>query len=558
MILEDLDPNEIEDDGIRRAILYLLNLVEKQQSELSRLRDENQHLRDENNQLKGQPKRPEYKTDENKSSEEEEEEDAAADDYSSEEERKSSRKKRKKRKKNEDIKIDREQVLKVDEEQLPADAEFKGYEDVIVQDIKVETDNVRFRKEKYYSPSEGKSYLAEMPVGYKGQFGPRLKAWVVVLCFALNVTESKIKDFLETAGISISSGQISAIIKEETSELGAEKQAIYKAGLQSTSWQQIDDTGAKVNGQNCYTQIVCNPYHTSYFTTEKKDRLTVLGVLWGGQVIQFCLDELAWAYLTECGLPKKYQRVLENWPQEQMFNQEQFEERLKKELPELGPQQYKWVLEAGGIAAYHRQEEWPIVEQLLCDDAGQFKRIVRELALCWVHDGRHYKKLSPIVAYHRQLLDAFQEKFWSYYRELLIYRQHPDLLEKERLSQEFDLLFTSQTGYHDLDERIAKSKAKKNNLLQVLEHPELPLHNNEAELGARKRKPKENISYGPRSDEGAKGWDIGLTLVATAKKLGVNIFAYLHDRVGKLYQMPSLAEVISQKAADDQRNPQPP
>ena len=557
MILEDLDPNEIEDDGIRRAILYLLNLVEKQQSELSRLRDENQHLRDENNQLKGQPKRPEYKTAENKSSEEEEEEDAA-DDYSSEEERKSSRKKRKKRKKNEDIKIDREQVLKVDEEQLPADAEFKGYEDVIVQDIKVETDNVRFRKEKYYSPSEGKSYLAEMPVGYKGQFGPRLKAWVVVLCFALNVTESKIKDFLETAGISISSGQISAIIKEETSELGAEKQAIYKAGLQSTSWQQIDDTGAKVNGQNCYTQIVCNPYHTSYFTTEKKDRLTVLGVLWGGQVIQFCLDELAWAYLTECGLPKKYQRVLENWPQEQMFNQEQFEERLKKELPELGPQQYKWVLEAGGIAAYHRQEEWPIVEQLLCDDAGQFKRIVRELALCWVHDGRHYKKLSPIVAYHRQLLDAFQEKFWSYYRELLIYRQHPDLLEKERLSQEFDLLFTSQTGYHDLDERIAKSKAKKNNLLQVLEHPELPLHNNEAELGARKRKPKENISYGPRSDEGAKGWDIGLTLVATAKKLGVNIFAYLHDRVGKLYQMPSLAEVISQKAADDQRNPQPP
>jgi len=553
VILEDLDPNKIEDAGIRRAILYLLNLVEKQQSELSRLQEENQRLRDENNQLKGQPKRPDYKTDENKSSEEEEE-----DDYSSEEERKSSRKKRKKRKKNETIKIDREQVLTVDEEQLPADAEFKGYEDVIVQDIKVETDNVRFRKEKYYSPSEGKSYLADLPVGYKGQFGPRLKAWVVVLCFALNVTEAKIKDFLETAGISISSGQISAIIKEETSELGAEKEAIYKAGLQSTSWQQIDDTGAKVNGQNCYTQIVCNPYHTSYFTTEKKDRLTVLGVLWGGQVIQFCLDELAWAYLIECGLPKKYQRVLESWPQEQMFSREQFEERLKKELPELGPKQYKWVLEAGGIAAYHRQEEWPIVEQLLCDDAGQFKRIVKELALCWVHEGRHFKKLSPIVAYHRQLLNEFQEKFWSYYRELLAYRQHPDPLEKERLSQEFDLLFTAKTGYHDLDERIAKCKAKKNNLLQVLEHPELPLHNNEAELGARQRKPKENISYGPRSDEGANGWDIGLTLVATAKKLGVNIFSYLHDRVSKLYQMPSLAEVISQKAADDQKNPQPP
>ena len=41
------------------------------------------------------------------------------------------------------------QVLEVDRDLLPEDAEFKGYEDVIVQDIKIKTDNVRFRKEKY-------------------------------------------------------------------------------------------------------------------------------------------------------------------------------------------------------------------------------------------------------------------------------------------------------------------------------------------------------------------------------------------------------------------------
>jgi len=545
MILSEFDPKQIEDEGARCAIIYLLNLVEKQQAEIARLQAEKERLKEENNRLKGQPKRPKHKP---KTASDDE----GPQDYSSEDERKSPRKRNKKRRKNENIKIDREQILSVDVEQLPEDAEFKGYEDVIIQDIKIETENVRFRKEKYYSPSEGKTYLAELPTGYEGQFGPRLKAWVVVFSFALNVTEAKIEKFLDTVGISISNGQIAAIIKQETGRLEKEKDAIYEAGLRSTTWQQIDDTAAKVNGQNCYTQVVCNPYHTTYFTTERKDRLTVLEVLWGGQELQFCLDEMAWSYLDTCGLPKKYQTVLAAWPQEQMFSRTEFEELLKKELPELGPQQYKWVLEAGGIAAYHRQETWPVIAQLLSDDAGQFKRIVRELALCWVHEGRHYKKLSPVVAYHRQQLDEFRGQFWAYYRQLLAYRQQPDPVEKELLRQEFDQLFETTTGYEVLDERIAKTKAKKTDLLRVLDYPELPLHNNDAELGARQRKPKENISYCPRTKTGAKGWDTGLTLVATARKLGVNIFAYLHDRVAKLNQTPSLADLITQKAAEDQ------
>ena len=559
MILDELDPNQIEDEGTRQAIIYLLNLVEKQQAEINRLQAEKERLQEENNQLNGQAKRPKYKE---KPPTDEKEIDEGQPDYSSEQERKSPKKRRKKRRKNEAIKIDREQILLVEAEELPADAEFKGYEDVIVQDIKLDTDNVRFRKEKYYSAREGKTYLAELPLGYEGQFGPSLKAWVVVFSFALNVTEAKIERFLETIGVSISSGQIAAIIKQETGRLVAEKEAVYEAGLRSTTWQQIDDTGAKVNGQKCYTQIVCNPYYTAYFTTEGKDRLTVLEVLWGGQELQFCLDEIAWHYLTECRLPQKYQTILVTWPQEQMFSRSEFEQRLKEELPELGPQQYKWVLEAGGIAAYHRQDTWPVIEQLLCDDAGQFKRIVRELALCWVHEGRHYKKLAPVVAYHRQLLENFRGQFWIYYRQLLAYRQQPDPLEKEWLAQEFDRLFAIKTGYQALDDRIAKTEAKKTELLRVLDYPQLPLHNNEAELGARQRKPKENISYGPRTSAGAKGWDTGLTLVATARKLGVNIFAYLHDRIAHLNQMPCLADLITLKATEDQvksaDQPQPP
>lgn len=541
----EFDPKKIADEGVRQAIVYLLNMVESQQEELVRLRLENERLQAENNRLKGQAKRPKIAA---KGSSEEEEKKEEERDYSSEAERKEEereQKKKKKRKKNEGIKIDREEVVRVPRAELPADAEFKGYEEVIVQDIQVKTDNIRFRKEKYYSASEGQSYLAELPVGYEGQFGPGLKAWVVVLSFALNVTEGKIKGFLEAGGISISSGQISRILSQEIAKLEPEKTAIYEAGLKSTTWQQIDDTGNKINGERCYTQVVCNPYHTTYFTTPKKDRLTVLQVLWGGQALLFCLDDMAWAYLAECGLPQKYQTILASWPQETMFTQAEFEERLQTELPGLGPQQYKWVLEAGGIAAYHRQETWPVIEQLVCDDAGQFKRIVKQEVLCWVHEGRHYKKLTPIIPYHQQLHLDFLAQFWSFYRALRLYAKQPDPDQMKILSQQFDNLFETKTGYQALDERIALTKAKKANLLMVLDYPHLPLHNNEAELGARQLKPKLNISFGPRTSKGAKAWDTGMTLVATAKKLGVNVFLYLHDRVSKQYLMPSLAELIA-------------
>ena len=40
------------------------------------------------------------------------------------------------------------------------------------------------------------------------------------------------------------------------------------------------------------------------------------------------------------------------------------------------------------------------------------------------------------------------------------------------------------TGYRVLDERIVKTQLKKASLLLVLDHPEIPLHNNPAELGA--------------------------------------------------------------------------
>lgn len=161
-------------------------------------------------------------------------------------------------------------MLEVEADLLPEDAEFKGYEEVIVQDLKIETDNVRFRKKKYYSPSEGKTYTAPLPSGYEGQFGPMIKAWVMVLYFAMNVTEPKILTFLQTVGIFISAGKVADIIQTETERRHEEKAEIYEVGLGSTPWQQIDETGGRVKGQNWYTHVVCHPFSTAYFTKPQR------------------------------------------------------------------------------------------------------------------------------------------------------------------------------------------------------------------------------------------------------------------------------------------------
>jgi hypothetical protein len=174
--------------------------------------------------------------------------------------------------------------------------------------------------------------------------------------------------------------------------------------------------------------------------------------------------------------------------------------------------------------------------------------ITEELALCWVHEGRHYKKLMPSIPYHQGLLEAFVQRFWAYYAQLLAYRKQPTPEEAMRLTEEFETLFATVTGYQALDERIAKTRAKQSCLLMVLAHPEIPLHNNPAELGARARVRKRDVSFGPRTHEGARAWDTFMTLAATATKLGVSFYHYIQDRISGTSQMPSLADLIGERA----------
>jgi Transposase IS66 family len=171
------------------------------------------------------------------------------------------------------------------------------------------------------------------------------------------------------------------------------------------------------------------------------------------------------------------------------------------------------------------------------------------LALCWIHEYRHYKKLLPRFLAHCHLLEQFSRDFWKLYRDLLAYRDHPSQAEADALRVAFDQLFGQTSGYQQLDERLALTLAKKESLLMVLSHPEILLHNNPAELGARQRVRKRDVSLQARTRAGIQAWDTFQTLVGTANKLGVNVYQYFHDRITQTNGLPSLAALIHERSA---------
>lgn len=543
------DPETIQDlASARTAIRGLLNLLEEMQTENQGLRKQVGELRDEINRLKGEQGRPKIKA--NKQADESQA-------HSSEKERQRPRT-WSKGSKNDQVRIDREERLSVDTSELPADAVSIGTVENIVQDLRIQSDNVRFIKEKYYSPSKHRSYTASLPAGYDGQFGPGIRALVVTLYYAGGMTEAKIWEFLTQFGVSISTGQISNLLVKGQDGWHAEKEAIWRAGVVSSDWQHMDDTATRVNGENQHCHILCNPHYTAYFTRPGKDRLTLIHLLQGRESLQLLLNQETLGWLDLFQTPLWAQRVVDDWPQNQLLDPDQFMGWVESDLGQrLNDPQRSRVIEAAALTAYHAQTELPVIPILLTDDAPQFGHITPQQALCWIHEGRHYKKLTPFVPHHQKLLDGFLERFWDYYHQLQDYREAPTPALADQLRTGFHALFSTQTGYDQLDQRIAKTLAKQERLLLLLDYPHLPLHNNPAELGVRQRVRRRDISFGPRSPDGVAAWDTFATLTETAKKLGVSFYQYAFDRISQAHRLPSLAALIQARTRTDSQNPVP-
>ncbi len=92
----------------------------------------------------------------------------------------------------------------------------------------------------------------------------------------------------------------------------------------------------------------------------------------------------------------------------------------------------------------------------MSDAAAQFDHIALIHVLCWIHEGRHLKKLNPTLTSIANSYRCFLEKFWDFYKELNEDNVENSPEDARRLEQEFDCLFATKTGYGDLDERIQR------------------------------------------------------------------------------------------------------
>jgi hypothetical protein len=537
-MLDGLDLDRIGDAEARRALGVLLNLVEEQAARIVALTTENQGLRDEVNRLKGEHGQPTLRANQRR----------PRGDHSSEQERREAPKVWHKAAKTAPVAVDRGETRAVDRATLPADAVFKGYATVVVQDVVLRTERIRFRCERWYSPSGRQTYQAPLPPGYHGQFGPGVTALALYLTYETNVSQAKLRDLFGSVGLVLSAGHLAALLTEQPG-FRAEYQAIGRAGLGSAPYQHVDETPTRVEGVTAHCHLLSTPAYTSYRTTPGLDRQAVLDVLRLGGPRRFRLNAFAWAFLDQGRLAARTRRALQALPQDVDQDEATFTAHLDPLVPASYPALRRFILEAAAIGAYRVQHDVPVVTTLVGDGASAWEALTDHLALCWVHEGRHYKKLLPVIGGHRRVLEAVRHDFWAYYRALRAYQEHPTPEEAVRLSSAFDALFGQVTGYDALDGCLRRTLARKTGLLLALDHPELPLHNNPAELAARRRVRKRDASFGARSPAGIQAWDVFQTIFATASKLGVNALHYLQDRCTQTNAMPSLASRIPQHAA---------
>ena len=108
----------------------------------------------------------------------------------------------------------------------------------------------------------------------------------------------------------------------------------------------------------------------------------------------------------------------------------------------------------------------------------------------------------------------------------------------------FEAIFNQKTDYFQVNNCLERTLNNKEKLLAILDNPALPLHNNAAELGARRIVRKKDISLHTWSSKGTKVRDAFMSIVETAAKLGVSALEYIEYPISEKYQMTPLDKLI--------------
>ena len=142
-------------------------------------------------------------------------------------------------------------------------------------------------------------------------------------------------------------------------------------------------------------------------------------------------------------------------------------------------------------------------------------------------------------------VETMRDLIWRYYKALKAFRQKPSPGSIAAFHRRFDRIFAMRTGYQELDRLLLRLSRRKEELLKVLERPEIPLHTNASENDLRTFVTKRKISGGTMSRDGKVARDTMLGLMKTCKKLRLSFYHYLGDRLGVAGQaVPALSTLV--------------
>ncbi len=418
---------------------------------------------------------------------------------------------------------------------------FKGYEDVVVQDLRLEPRVIRYRRERWRTP-EGQTLVAPLPAGVVGRFGPELRRFVLLQHHQGQVTAERITAFLTGLGVAISKRQVVRLLTAGRLALAAAAEAVLRAGLATARWLTVDDTGARHRAQNGVTTQLGDDRFTAFITRTSKSRRNFLEVLRAGHE-DFVINGDALAYMRDHGLAGPVIAALAAHPTRHFADAAAWRAHLEAlglirlvatpDLVKLATEGALW----GAIRSRGLLEDTVIVS----DDAGQF-RLGRH-ALCWVHAERLVHKLIPYNEPQRRAVELVRQLIWWFYADLKAYKRDPCRRRAAQLRARFDRIFRRRTGFATLDRLLARLHGRKAELLVVLERPEIPLHTNGSENDLRAHVTKRKISGGTWSEAGREARDTFLGLLKTCRKLGLSFFDYLGCRLA-VPNAPPMAPLV--------------
>jgi hypothetical protein len=419
---------------------------------------------------------------------------------------------------------------------VPAGSRFKGYESYLVQELVLSVHAIRYRRERWLTP-DGQTIVAPLPEGTKGHFGPDLHRFVLMQYHQGQTTLPRLAALLQSVGLSISKREIQRLLTEKHDGFLAEARDVLRAGLETSPWISVDDTGARHKAANGFCTQIGNDRFTWFGTRSSKSRLNFLGLLRAGHT-DFVLNAAAFSYMRTRALPAALITQLGEQPDTVFADQAVWSAHLDR----LGftaltstPEPVQIATEGALWGSIHAHK-FLCDAVVLSDDAGQFA--VGRHALCWVHAERLVHKLDAFTDANRAAQQHVRKLIWNLYADLKAYQANPGKSRRLALRARFDRIFQRRTGFTTLDRLLARLHANRAELLMVLERPETPLHTNGSENDIRCQVTRRKVSAGTRSDPGRDCRDTFLGLAKTCTKLGVAFWDYLGSRLRVPGQAP--------------------